>query len=122
MFRTQLLKPTLYLPLVGVLSFAILHAVTRSVSSEFTRYRRPKVVASDGFVDECCGGSSNSSSNEEETLVFHEETAPNLRMRSCRSASVKMPGVVKRSSRVNAKLGIPMAAPVEMNKCTSRVK
>jgi len=90
---------------MGILLFAVLHAAARSVALEMSRHRRPKIIASDGFVDEDCSISSGDG-GEEETLVFRRDTH-NLRMRS--SSSARIPGLIRRRSRAN--FDIPMAAP-----------
>jgi hypothetical protein len=44
--------------------FAIYHASLRPVAIEFNRHKAPKVVASDGFIDD---------KDKEVTITFHQE-------------------------------------------------
>lgn len=123
LFRTDFFKPEVYLPTIIIVPWSVLHAVARSVASELYRHRRPKVVATDGFVDEDCEdrgvhrvvgarksiGIDSGGGEEEETLDFNRDGTNDLRLRSSSYSYTRKQGDVKRSPREN--LCVPMATP-----------
>ena len=102
----QFLKP-MFLLKMGFSLFLVIHAASRKVPIEISRYKPRKVIASDGFVKYDDG---------EETLVFHHDS--DSKSACMKNSSKSFPGVIKRTNTPK-QLDLQFAGGVRSNVLTT---